>query len=109
MYNYGQGVPADFPEAAKWYRLAADQGDAFSQAALGHLYLTGKLGPPDYEQAHVWLKVSIVNGDRDAERDLSKASNELTDDQRAVADGMAADWQVKNCAAHHCGQSKVPE
>ena len=30
MYFTGQGVPKDSAEAAKWFRLAADQGDAAS-------------------------------------------------------------------------------
>ena len=28
MYDTGQGVPQDYPEAVKWYRKAAEQGDA---------------------------------------------------------------------------------
>ena len=28
MYAKGQGVPQDYAEALKWYRLAAAQGDA---------------------------------------------------------------------------------
>ena len=31
MYRKGQGVPQDYAEAVKWYRLAADQGDAGAQ------------------------------------------------------------------------------
>ena len=28
MFDYGEGVAEDDAEAVKWYRLAADQGDA---------------------------------------------------------------------------------
>ena len=28
MYAKGQGVPQDYTEAVRWYRLAADHGDA---------------------------------------------------------------------------------
>ena len=28
IYDIGQGVPRDYAEAVKWYRLAADQGNA---------------------------------------------------------------------------------
>ena len=28
MYDEGQGVPQDYKTAVKWYRLAAEQGDA---------------------------------------------------------------------------------
>ena len=35
MYTNGRGVPKDDVQAVKWYRLAADQGNAFAQAHLG--------------------------------------------------------------------------
>ena len=38
MYEEGTGVDADFVAAAKWYRLAAEAGDAIGQHALGMLY-----------------------------------------------------------------------
>src|ERR1035438_5254339 len=34
MYYQGQGVPQDYKEAMRWYRLAADQGDADAQFNL---------------------------------------------------------------------------
>jgi hypothetical protein len=42
LYESGAGVPADFEEAAKWYRRAADQGDARAQMLLGNLYQLGQ-------------------------------------------------------------------
>ena len=35
MYDKGRGVPQDNAEAAKWYRMAAVQGYAKGQLALG--------------------------------------------------------------------------
>ena len=26
MYKYGEGIPHDYKEAVKWYRMSADQG-----------------------------------------------------------------------------------
>ena len=34
-YAYGEGVPQDYKEAVKWYRKAAEQGDAIAQRSLG--------------------------------------------------------------------------
>ena len=34
MYFFGDGVPENKAKAAKWYRLAAEQGEVFSQARL---------------------------------------------------------------------------
>jgi len=35
MYDRGQGVPKDYKEAVKWYRLAAEQGVPKAQFSLG--------------------------------------------------------------------------
>jgi TPR repeat protein len=42
MYEYGRGVPVDYSEAARWYRKAADLGDANGMSYLGSLYQAGK-------------------------------------------------------------------
>ena len=41
MYENGLGVPKDYDEAVKWYRLAAAQGDALAQNNLGWMYDNG--------------------------------------------------------------------
>ncbi len=42
MYDHGQGVPQNYTEALKWYRLSAEQGDADAQNNLGVMYADGK-------------------------------------------------------------------
>ena len=42
MYATGRGVPEDDAEAVRWYRLAADQGDAGAQHNLGLMYATAQ-------------------------------------------------------------------
>jgi TPR repeat protein len=49
MYAEGQGVTQNYPEAAKWYRKGADQGDADqgnadAQYNLGVMYAWGPGG-----------------------------------------------------------------
>ena len=41
MYFYGEGVPQDYKETEKWYRLAAAQGYATAQHYLGVMYKNG--------------------------------------------------------------------
>ena len=38
IYDYGQGVPQDDAETAKWYERAAKQGSAKGQYQLGAIY-----------------------------------------------------------------------
>ena len=42
MYAYGRGIPQDYAEALKWYRKAAEQGDARAQTNLGVMYANGQ-------------------------------------------------------------------
>jgi len=48
MYSNGKGVPQDDKTAVKWFRLAAEQGFAKSQLALGLITFMGKGVPQDY-------------------------------------------------------------
>ena len=41
MYHHGYGVIEDHKAAAKWYRLAAEQGIAEAQYNLGLMYDIG--------------------------------------------------------------------
>ena len=48
MYDNGYGVPQDYAEAMKWYRLAAEQGHTDAQYNLGLMYDNGRGVPQDY-------------------------------------------------------------
>ena len=56
MYVKGQGVPQDYAEAVKWFRKAADQGDADAQNNLGQMYITGQGVPKDDGEAIKWFR-----------------------------------------------------
>jgi hypothetical protein len=34
LFEHGQGVPVDYPEAHKWYRLSAEKGDSLAKSAM---------------------------------------------------------------------------
>ncbi|HLY55444.1 MAG TPA: aspartyl protease family protein [Stellaceae bacterium] len=63
MYETGSGVAADPVEAMKWYRKAADAGDAAGERAIGMLYQAGKGVPVDDVQAMIWLRKAADAGD----------------------------------------------
>jgi len=60
-------VPQDFTEAMKWYRLAAEQGDAGLQFNLGILYNTGRKVPQDYQEAVKWYRLAADQGHASAQ------------------------------------------
>lgn len=62
LYDKGHGVTQDYTEAVKWYRKAAEQGDAVAQNNLGWMYKSG-LGTSqsDYD-AIKWYQLAIEQG-----------------------------------------------
>ena len=58
MYLNGAGVPQDYVEAVRWYRLAADQEVAGAQFSLGIMYANGR-GVPEDEAVRrcVWHRI----------------------------------------------------
>lgn len=48
----------DYVEAAKWYRQAADQGNALAQFSLGKTHYRARGMPEDFVQAKMWLNLA---------------------------------------------------
>lgn len=63
---------SDYAEAAKWYRKAAERGDADSQFALGLMYENGDGVPEDYAEAAKWYRKAAKQGDADAQHNLAE-------------------------------------
>ena len=68
MYDNGWGVPQDYTEAVKWYRLAAKQGYASAQFNLGVMYDNGWGVPQDYNEAVKWYRLGAEQGDASAQQ-----------------------------------------
>ena len=64
------GIPQDYKEAVKWYRLAADQGYASAQFLLGTMYFNGQGVPQDYKEAVKWYRLAAEQGDSSAQFNL---------------------------------------
>ncbi len=47
----------------RWYRLAAEQGDAGGQGALGNMHRYGQGVPQDYVEAVRWYRLAAEQGD----------------------------------------------
>ena len=62
MYYNGEGVPQDYVEAVRWYRLSADQGLAAAQLNLGVMYDRGRGVPQDYVEAVRWYRLAVDQG-----------------------------------------------
>ena len=94
MSRDGEGVPKNYAEAMKSFRLAADQGLALAQFNLGLMYVNG-LGPLDYVRAYMWLSLSAAQGTQDAPKNLEIVERYMTTAQIAEARELARDWKPK--------------
>jgi len=67
MYRDGQGMPQNYAEAMKWFRLAADQGLADAQYELARMYNKGQGVRPDYSEAVNLYRLASAKGHADAQ------------------------------------------
>ena len=81
MYADGLGVPQDYGEAVKWFRLAAEQGNADAQNNLGVMCRDGRGMPQDLVCAHMWLNLAAAQGLEDARHRLDSLATEMTAEQ----------------------------
>jgi TPR repeat protein len=59
LYN-GEWPTQGYPDAARWYTRAAQQGDPYAQLLLGELYGQGQPGvPQDRVLAYMWLDLAV--------------------------------------------------
>ena len=90
-----EGVPQNYAEALKWYRLAADQGDATRSTVSAVMYANGQGVPQDYVRAHMWFNLSAAQGHQRAARDRDDVAKLMTPAQIAEAQKLAREWQPK--------------
>jgi uncharacterized protein len=60
----------NYSEAAKLYRLAAENGNTDARYALGSMYTYGEGMAADYQKAEKWYRLAAENGHRDAQYTL---------------------------------------
>ena len=70
MHDQGKGVRQDHAQAARWYRTAADQGDAHAQHSLAVCYLIGEGVERDPARAARWFRRAAQQGHEGAQCEL---------------------------------------
>ena len=93
MYEFGRGVPQNYGEAVRWYRLAADQGHASAQRNLGGMYAAGRGVPQDDVAAHMWANLAAAQGDETARELRDYLSERMSSGQIAAAQRAAREWR----------------
>jgi TPR repeat protein len=95
MHTTGEGVPQNDAEAVKWYRLAAEQGNADAQFAFGVMYEKGEGVPKDYILAHMWFNLAASRGSSSGTKNRDIVAGFMTRAQIAEAQQRAWEWKPK--------------
>ena len=60
----------NYAGALRWYRVAADQGNALAQVGIGNLHAMGLGVAQDYAEALRWYRLSAAQGNSEAQDQL---------------------------------------
>jgi len=69
LFN-GEGVPKDVVLAARYIRIAADQGNADAQNMLGTMYKAGEGVVKDNHESAKWFRMAAISGHAEAQSNL---------------------------------------
>ena len=90
----GEGVNKDIKEAIRWYRLAAEQGNATAQNNLGECYRDGEGVLQSYVEAYKWFNLSASTGDEDALKSRNDLIQKMTKEQIAEGQKQSELWRA---------------
>lgn len=93
MYYLGSGMPRDYGQAARWYRMAAEHGSPVAQLSLGALYAQGLGVPQDDLEAVKWIREAAGSGLAAAELMLGLAYRDGKGVQKDMSE--AVQWTRK--------------
>jgi uncharacterized protein len=89
-YYKGLGVTLDYTEAARWLRLAAQQGLPSAQTNLAFLYEQGRGLPLDYVASYIWYSRALAAGDNSGADRRNQLSHLMTRKQMDEAASFLA-------------------
>jgi TPR repeat protein len=95
MYSLSNGVTEDDKEAVKWYRLAAEQGNANAQHNLGIMYAKGTGVSEDNVMAYVWVNLAGSNG-LDVSKPKGILEKILSQEKKSEAQSLSRQMKKNN-------------
>ncbi|MDG1302395.1 MAG: tetratricopeptide repeat protein, partial [Opitutae bacterium] len=90
--DHGNGIPEDDAEAVRWYRKAAEQGNAQAQYNLGRMYANGNGVPEDNVMAYLWWNLAAAQGIESAKKNKGILSKKMSKEQIAAAQKLSREW-----------------
>jgi TPR repeat protein len=89
-------MPQNHVEATKWFRLAAEQGDALAQYDLAQRYELGVGTTVDRSEALKWFLLAAAQGQPDAVKRVDQAKSKMSRDEIAEANRRVAAFSATN-------------
>jgi len=86
----------DYTVAYENWKPLAEQGDARAQFCLGVMYINGYGVPKNYIQAHMWLNLAGVDGDKKTEELRNFVEERMTPFDISEAQKLASEWMEKH-------------
>jgi uncharacterized protein len=86
-------VAKDSAEPVRWFRLAAEQGNARAQYNLGGMYEFGRGIQEDKKAALVWYDLASARGHKDAVEHRDNLMHRMADVEIVEAMRLAGDWK----------------
>ena len=94
-YANGRGVRKNYKEAVKWYRKAAEQGNAAGQYNLGLMYRKGRGVRKDYVAAYAWYRLAAYSDFKGGSKSHETIAKEMTPEQFAEAQELSKELLKK--------------
>lgn len=91
-YVTGEGVAQDYPEAVRWFSLAADHGHVIAQSTLGAYYGIGRGVSQDFSKAYFWSILAQAGGDEASKYRIPLLVSHLSRGQIIAIQQEANDW-----------------
>ncbi len=77
----GKRRPQSYPEALKWYLLAAEKGHMMAQYLVGVMHANAEGIPLNYPEGYAWMSLVAAQGDGDAKRLMGMYLKEMSASQ----------------------------
>ena len=92
MSEWGNGVPKDYAEALKWYKLSAEGSHKDAQNNLGAMYSKGEGVEQSFVEAFKWFVISSENGSEAGRKNIDILEKRMTSEQITKARKLARKW-----------------
>ncbi len=79
-------------EAVRWFRLAAEQGNAGGQYGLGVQYSSGDGVPEDMVLGYMWFNIAAAQGLEGAQSGKDIIEERMAREQIGEAQRMSREW-----------------